>query len=161
MLGNEVGFHYQQGLICMSEELSIAIAAFSLIILLSSLAYPFKIFLSNLDVVDSWVSLQKVGNFTIISTRDIGEMSESTEVVAVLENNSGREITFTKSNVQAFDKEGFVIDEWSGVDFTCVMSRNSKRHIYIRFSTHGRNIDKVRIWDQDIQITPSMFLYHE
>jgi len=134
-----------------------------LTILLNSIIYGPEKILSRIsrikNSVTSWKSLKKVGDVVIVSTREIGEECELCEIVIHLVNNSNRQITFKTPNVQAFDKKGFILDEWTGSHFERVVPRNSKDSVDIRFRTNGRIIDKIRIWDHDIQITPDIHIY--
>jgi hypothetical protein len=142
----------------MPEELCIAIAIFSFIILLSFLAYPIKVFLSELDIVTSWKSLQKVGSVKIISVKEIDDCLK-TEVVICLSNDSDRQVSFKRPDALALDKEGFLFNDWFGSNFESNLPRNSKVRITMIFLTNGRNIDRIRIWNQDIKITPEMLIH--
>jgi hypothetical protein len=146
------------------SELEIAVALFFLIIFLcfviSILMSAGRYYIENIDTVKSWNDLQKVGSVTILSVKEIDDCSK-TEVVICLANDFDRQIAFEEPNVVALDKEGFLFNDWCGTNFKGNLPRNSKERISMIFLTKGRAIDKVRIWNQDIQITPNMFLYEE
>jgi hypothetical protein len=140
------------------SSFSFMMALVSGIMLIGMTVNYVKGYFEDRNVVKSWKKLQKLGGIKIISVKEIGECSK-TEVIISLENNSDRQITFKEPNVIAFDKEGFLFNNWLGTKFENDLPRNSKTRIALVFMTNGHAIDKIRIWDHEIHVIPDMFTY--